>query len=59
LESLIVFGKFIFEVLALVKLERRIVANVLETHSAKETADWVKDHPEIEVVSRDRCGLYA
>jgi zinc-finger of transposase IS204/IS1001/IS1096/IS1165/Transposase len=43
----------------IVDLERRIVADVLETRSAKETADWVKQHPEIEVVSRDRCGLYA
>ncbi|WP_424376036.1 ISL3 family transposase [Methylocystis silviterrae] len=42
-----------------VDLERRIVADVLETRSAKETADWVKQLPEIEVVSRDRCGLYA
>ena len=32
---------------------------MLETRSAKETADWVKQHPENEVVSRDRCGLYA
>ena len=43
----------------IVDLERRIVADVLETRSAKETADWVKQHPEIEVVSCDRCGLYA
>lgn len=43
----------------IVDLERRVVADVLETRSAKETADWVKQHPEIEVVSRDRCGLYA
>ena len=41
----------------IVDLERRIVADVLETRSAKETADWVKQHPEIEVVSRDRCGF--
>ncbi|MGJ0531901.1 transposase [Methylocystis sp.] len=32
---------------------------MLEARSAKETADWVKQHPEIEVVSRERCGLYA
>ena len=43
----------------IVDLERRIVADVLETRSARETANWVKQHPEIEVVSRDRCGLYA
>uniref|UniRef100_UPI001AEF0FF7 transposase n=1 Tax=Methylosinus sp. Ce-a6 TaxID=2172005 RepID=UPI001AEF0FF7 len=43
----------------IVDLERRIVADVLEIRSAKETADWVKQHSEIEVVSRDRCDLYA
>jgi transposase len=43
----------------IVDLERRTVADVLESRSAKETADWLKQHPGIEVVSRDRCGLYA
>ena len=43
----------------IVDLERRVVADVLQTRSAKDTADWLKQHPEIEVVSRDRCGLYA
>ena len=42
-----------------VDLERRTVADVLETCSAKETADWLERRPEIEIVSRDRCGLYA
>ena len=42
-----------------VDLERRTVADVLETRSAKETADWLERRPEIEIVSRDRCGLYA
>jgi transposase len=32
----------------IVDLERRIVADVLETRSAKETADWVKQHPEMK-----------
>lgn len=40
-----------------VDLERRTVADVLETRSAKETADWLARRPEIEIVSRDRCGL--
>jgi transposase len=40
-------------------LERRRVADVLKTRSAKGTADWLKQHREIEFVSRDRCGLYA
>ena len=42
-----------------VDLERRTVADVLETRSAKETADWLERRPEIEIVSRDRSGLYA
>lgn len=43
----------------IVDLERRTVADVMETRSAKETADWLTRRPEIENVSRDRCGLYA
>jgi transposase len=43
----------------IVDLERRTVADVLETRSAKETANWLARRPEIEIVSRDRCGLYA
>ena len=43
----------------IVDLERRTVADVLESRSAKETADWLERRPEIEIVSRDRCGLYA
>jgi transposase len=42
-----------------VDLERRTVADVLKTRSAHGTADWLKQHPDIELVSRDRCGLYA
>ena len=42
-----------------VDLERGTVADVLETRSAKETADWLERRPEIEIVSRDRCGVYA
>lgn len=25
----------------------------------KSAAKWLRDHPSIQVVSRDRCGLYA
>jgi len=32
---------------------------LLADRSAATTADWLKRHPEIEVVSRDRAGLYA
>jgi len=42
-----------------VDLERRVVVDVLPERSAEATADWLSRHPEVEVVSRDRCGLYA
>ena len=43
----------------IVDLERREVVDVLADRSAATTASWFKDHPEVEVVSRDRAGLYA
>jgi transposase len=43
----------------IVDLERHTVADVLASRSVRATADWLKRHPGIEVVSRDRCGLYA
>ncbi len=43
----------------IVDLERRQVVDVLADRSAATTASWFKDHPEVEVVSRDRAGLYA
>jgi transposase len=43
----------------IVDLERHTVADVLASRSVQATADWLKRHPGIEVVSRDRCGLYA
>ncbi len=43
----------------IIDLERRTVIDVLGTRSAERTAEWLKQRPEIEVVSRDRCGLYA
>jgi Transposase/Helix-turn-helix domain len=43
----------------IVNLERRQVVDVLADRSAATTASWFKDHPEVEVVSRDRVGLYA
>jgi transposase len=38
----------------IVDLERRQVVELLADRSAATTADWLKRHPEIEVVSRDR-----
>jgi transposase len=43
----------------IVDLERRQVIDVLPDRSAASTAEWLKRHPEVEVISRDRAGLYA
>jgi transposase len=43
----------------IVDLERRRVVDLLADRSAASTAVWLKCHPEVEVVSRDRAGLYA
>ena len=43
----------------IVDLERREVVEVLADRSAATTANWFKDHPDVEVVTRDRAGLYA
>jgi len=42
-----------------VDLERRSVIDILDDRSVESAAKWLRDHPSIEVVSRDRCGLYA
>ena len=42
-----------------VDLERRQVIDLLPDRKAATTARWLAAHPEIEVISRDRCGLYA
>jgi transposase len=39
--------------------ERREVVDVLPDRSAETTAPWLRQHPEIEIISRDRCGLSA
>ena len=43
----------------IVDLERREVIDLLPDRSAAATADWLKRHPEIEIISRDRCGSFA
>jgi len=43
----------------MVDLERREVVDVLPDRSAEATGRWLEQHPGIEFVSRDRCGLYA
>ena len=32
---------------------------MLPDRSAPGTAEWLSRHPEVEIISRDRCGLYA
>jgi transposase len=43
----------------IVDLERHRVVDLLADRSAASTAEWLQRHPEVEVVSRDRAGLYA
>ena len=41
----------------IVDLERRAVIDVLEDRDVVTCTDWLKRHPEVEVIRRDRCGL--
>lgn len=43
----------------LVDLERRSVVDILEDRSVESSAGWLRRTPSVEVVSRDRCGLFA
>ena len=43
----------------IVDLERRVVIDILEDRDVVSCTNWLKRHPEVEVISRDRCGLYA
>lgn len=43
----------------MVDLERRTVVDVLDDRSVASAKAWLQARPSIEVVSRDRCGLYA
>lgn len=43
----------------MVDLERRSVVDILDDRSVESAAKWLRDRPSIEVISRDRCGLYA
>ena len=42
-----------------VDLERRRVVDLLADRAAAQMADWFKQHPEVEIINRDRDGLYA
>jgi transposase len=43
----------------IVDLERSDVLDLLPDRDADTVAGWLKDHPGIEVISRDRSGAYA
>ncbi len=43
----------------LVDLEKRKPIDLLPDRKAETLADWLKKHPEIEIISRDRAGCYA
>ncbi|WP_245269041.1 ISL3 family transposase [Mesorhizobium sp. WSM2561] len=43
----------------MVDLERRSVVDILDDRSVESAAKWLRGHPSVKVVSRDRCGLYA
>nr|WP_234839347.1 ISL3 family transposase [Sinorhizobium medicae] len=47
------YGKMI------VDLERRLVVDILGDRSVASVARWLERHRSVEIVSRDRCGLYA
>jgi transposase len=40
-------------------LERHRAIDLLPERSAESTIDWLQDHPEVEIIARDRSGLYA
>jgi hypothetical protein len=42
-----------------VDLERRRVVDLLADRTGDKMADWLKQHPEVEIINRDRDGLYA
>ena len=43
----------------LVDLERHKVVDILPERSTESTADWLRGHPSVEIVSRDRSNVYA
>ena len=42
----------------IVDLERRVIADLLPDRDADTVADWLRRHPGVEIVARDRVGVY-
>ena len=43
----------------LVDLDKRQVIDLLPDRSVESSEAWLEKHPGVEVISRDRCGIYA
>src|SRR5512133_3245485 len=43
----------------MVNLDLHRVEDLLPDRAAESFSEWLKQHPEIATISRDRCGLYA
>ena len=43
----------------LVNLDLHRVVDLLSDRAAESFSEWLKQHPEIVTISRDRCGIYA